>query len=327
VNDLADGARAAFGLDAIAPMSLTPVGRGALGRIFRLEIGSSRYALKELFGSDRPSSAQLAAETTFAARANAAGVTVPLSHRATDGEYVVASPTGFGWLRLYDWAAGSPLTANAAGQIGTLLGRLHRCAPPMTREPDGGAPDPWYEQPPDPHVWPRLAGRARSAGFGWADALVERLPRLSEVTAMATPAQPNSMIACHRDLHPENVLADSGRLTVIDWDDFGPADPSRELVRVLLDWFTADDGRLDADAVGTAISAYRHTGAPGRVAEDAYGFAISSRLNFLHRQLGIALDPATEPQHRDWAEREIREGLALLPSRDLFNELRRAGGS
>jgi Ser/Thr protein kinase RdoA (MazF antagonist) len=328
VTDLGEHARSAFGLAASAPMTLAAVGRGALGRVFRLEIGSSRYALKELFGPDRPTDAQVAAEVSFAVRANATGVTVPLSHPAIDGGYLVQSLDGAGWLRLYDWADGVPLPVTATGtpqRVGTLLGRLHLCASPMTRESDGSAPDRWYERPPDEDVWPLMAERARDAS--WVTLLARRIPQIRDVTAMATPARTDAMIACHRDLHPDNILATPTTVTVIDWDDLGPADPGRELVVTLLDWFTGDDGTLDTDAVRTAVTAYARAGGPGRVTEDAYGFAIASRLNFLQRQIGIALDAAAEPEHRDWAVREIHEALAILPSRDLLSELLRAAGS
>jgi aminoglycoside phosphotransferase (APT) family kinase protein len=115
-------------------------------------------------------------------------------------------------------------------------------------------------------------------------------------------------------LHPENVLVlDDGQLAVVDWDDLGPADPSRELVRVLLDWFF-DNDTLDTRAVLDMLAAYRAAGGPGRITHDTFGLVISSRLNFLHRQVGIALDAAAEEGHREWAVREIDEALRILPT-------------
>ena len=114
--------------------------RGALGQIWRLDVGSARYALKEIF-AEPPSEALVAAELAFARRAAAAGVRLPASHPDRDGRYLLAAPGGT-WLRLYDWVDLRPvdLTAPATPQqLGALLARLHRCAPAATVEPGGGA--------------------------------------------------------------------------------------------------------------------------------------------------------------------------------------------
>ena len=53
-DELIDYVRATFGLDRATPATLTPSGRGALGQISRLEMGSRRYAVKELLGTRLP---------------------------------------------------------------------------------------------------------------------------------------------------------------------------------------------------------------------------------------------------------------------------------
>jgi Ser/Thr protein kinase RdoA (MazF antagonist) len=328
-DDLTEYVRATFALDPSSPAALTPGARGALGQISRLEIGSHRYAVKELFDDEAPAAALITAEVEFTALAAAAGVCVAASHPAADGRYAVPMPGGSGWLRLYDWLDAGPPDLGAddlPALLGALLGRLHGCAPASDREPDGSPPDEWFDVAPADDGWPPLIDAALAAGATWAPDLAARLPLIQTITALALPADTAAMITCHRDLHPENVLViaggegDAGQLAVIDWDNLGPADPSRELVRVLLDWFFDHDA-LDADAVRGMLAAYRATGAPARIADDAFGFVIASRLNFLRRQVGIALDAAVEERHRDWAGREIDEGLRILPTPAVFAQL------
>jgi Ser/Thr protein kinase RdoA (MazF antagonist) len=327
-DELVDYVRTTFGLDPAAPATLTPGDRGALGQVSRLEIGSRRYAVKELFGAEAPSAALLAAELDFTALAASAGVAAPASHPAGDGRYVVPAPDGTGWLRLYDWLdAGPPdLAADALpAQLGSLLGRLHVCAPPSDREPDGAPPDEWYDVPPAADRWPPLIAAAHAARATWAPDLAARLPLMRVITDLAVPADPAAMVLCHRDLHPENVRlvtvdGRGGSLAVIDWDNLGPADPGGELVRVLLDWFF-DHDVLDVAAAHGTLAAYRAAGGPGRITADSFGFVIASRLNFLHRQLDIALDAATEERHRDWAAREIDEALRIMPTPAVLAQL------
>jgi thiamine kinase-like enzyme len=149
----------------------------------------------------------------------------------------------------------------------------------------------------------------------WVPRLADRLATLPELCAAVAPADPAGLIVCHRDLHPENVLADpAGALVVVDWDNLGPAAPGRELARALFDWF-CDSSTADLDAVRTMSEAYLREGGPGRITEPAdFSMLIASRLNFLLLQAGIAIDPRAEPRHREWAEREIDEALHILPT-------------
>ena len=131
----------------------------------------------------------------------------------------------------------------------------------------------------------------------------------------ADPADPGELILCHRDLHPDNVLADpGGALVVVDWDNLGPATPERELALVLFDWF-CDSSAVDIDAMRALYEAYLSEGGPGRITEPAdFTMLLACRLNFLLRQTRIATDSAAEARHRAWAEREIAEALDILPT-------------
>ncbi|MDP4502215.1 phosphotransferase enzyme family protein [Nonomuraea turcica] len=309
--DLVAYVREAFGWDQDVVASRGP--RGALGQIWRLEVGPACYALKEIF-AEPPSRALIDAELAFARQAAAAGVRLPASHADREGRYLLTTPDGT-WLRLYDWADLRPveLTAPATPtELGALLARLHRCAQPMAVEPDGRPPDPWYDRVPATHELAKLSASDAS----WAAGLADRLAIVPELCAAVTPADPAGLILCHRDLHPENVLADPADdgLVVVDWDNLGPAAPSRELARALFDWF-CDNSVADLDAMRAMYEAYVRSDGPGRITQPAdFSMLVASRLNFLLVQARHALDPDAEPRHRAWAEREIDEALRILPT-------------
>ena len=97
--------------------------------------------------------------------------------------------------------------------------------------------------------------------------------------------------------------------------------PARELAKVLYDWFFAA-GTLDRTGAGRFWTAYRDSGGPGRLGgTDDFGLLIAARLNFLNRQIGIALDQAVDSDHRDWALKEIDEALTILPTPESFAEV------
>jgi len=306
---LREAARAAYGWDDGVRLTAGP--RGALGQIWRVDAGAARYALKELFAHP-PSAAALDAELDFTARAAAAGVRLPASLPDRSGRHLVSTMAG-PWLRLYDWVELHPLalSAQTAVAVGTVLARLHRCAAAATREPDGGAPDAWFDT-----VAPVTAfDGAVASGAPWAAPLRERLADHAALTATVAPVDPGRLVVCHRDLHPENILAAAdGTPVVVDWDNLGPADPARELVKVLFDWF-GDGLHTDLDAMRVLYGAYVAAGGPARITGPAdCTMLIATRFNFLRKQTAVALDPATEPRHREWAEREIAETLRWLPA-------------
>ena len=319
MDDLAGLVATAFGLDAT---SMVRGNRGALGQIWQLRTPTMAYAVKELFTAAEPDRRLIAAEVAVTERAAAAGVRVPRSHPARTGDYAVRY--GDRWIRVYDWLDLTPVdpaSPRTADQLGALLADLHRTASASATEPDGTPPDPWFDSPPEPGTWSRRSADATAANVAWADSLARLVPRIVALTALAEPADVTATVTCHRDLHPENVLLSDGDLAVVDWDNLGPAVPGGELGKVVFDWYFAEDV-LDEAAAGRMLAAYRERGGPGRLSGRAdFGFLIAARLNFLDRQIGVALDPDALAEHRVWAVKEIEEALTILPSMQALDRV------
>src|SRR5258708_30139353 len=77
---------AAFSLTATSGASMTELTRGAAGRIWRLDLGTDRYAVKELFlESDEES---VRREVAVTAHLQAAGIRLPASVPGRDGRFL-----------------------------------------------------------------------------------------------------------------------------------------------------------------------------------------------------------------------------------------------
>ena len=312
----------AFGLTAEPGAALIPVSRGAMGRVWCLDVGAERYAVKELFWESDEESVRT--EVAFTAHLESAGIRLPGSLPGRGGRFLqeLAPGQGGGWLRLYRWIDGVPVDLAGPGlaaAIGDLAGRLHALARPAR-----GAVDPWYDTVPAPATWDQLADAARGQGAGWAEAMAGQAGLLCDLADLVTPMAGDRLVTCHRDLHPGNVLVEaSGELAVLDWDEAGPACPGRELAGLLMFWHGQDDGTADDDAaVRRTLAAYRAGGGPGQLRdEQSFGMYIACRLNFLEAQASVALDPGAAPEHRAYASSEVSDTLARLPAPSLISHL------
>lgn len=298
----------------VGPVEVTEGPWGALGRIWRVDVGAARYAVKELF-AEPPTEESIRAERDFARRAADVGVRVPTMHPDRDGRYLLSTAHG-SWLRCSDWVDLTPIDPGAPGtpqRLGAMLAELHRRSPAADTEPnDGGPADPWYDRLPDDGEW----AAARESGAPWVAPLDACGVRLARASAAVAPVTPERLLMCHRDLHPQNVFTDEvGTVTIIDCEDLGPAEPGRELARMAFDWFC--DGSLDVDAVQAFLAAYHAADGPGRITEVAdFSMLVASRWNFLVEQALLVLDPTTHPGHRARAQAEIEGFVRIMPTDD-----------
>lgn len=318
-------ARAAFDLGE-GELRVTPGPRGAVGQMWRIDVADRVLALKHVLTGPPPAPATVEAELVLAQAAAAAGVRLPASRPGLDRQFVVGLPGG-GWLRLYEWMdlrRSEPTVHPEA--LGVLLARLHTVAPPFRNEPDGTPPQGWYEVLPDDSTWDRLLAGSSRSGMSWAPRLAAASAVLPTLRAVVAPTDAERLRLCHRDLHPENVLADpGGELVLVDWDDVGPADPARELAKTLV--LSFHDGIPDLVAMRRTYLAYVGAGGPARLGSPAdFTMLVASRLNFLSSQVKVALDQGATPRDRAWAEEEIDEGLRTLPAPDLIDAVLDAVG-
>lgn len=257
-------------------ITIEPGPRGALGRIWRVD---GRLALKEIY-AEPPSEAVIAAEQSFAGI-----VRIPRAHKDMSGRLITQTPDGR-WMRLFDWVDLRPVRLDdpeTPAKLGRLFARLHTNTVKMAREVGGEPPSDWYDS---------------ADGDG-----IEKV-------------DPAETVLCHRDLHPENVLADpDGNLVVVDWDNLGPATPTREIAQALFDWYC--DPEPEPVAMRALYEAYKEGGGPGEITRMAdFSMLLAARRNFLRVQREVAADPTAAQEHRDWAEREIAETLRITPTRE-----------
>ncbi|SDO71631.1 Ser/Thr protein kinase RdoA involved in Cpx stress response, MazF antagonist [Pedococcus dokdonensis] len=314
----------AFGLGRDAgPARLTPVARGAEGRVSLLEVGDRRYAVKQPFAVNAGFTDLATAEAVARRKAAhleafaRAGIAVPEALPDRAGRFLAAVPEelGGGLVRLTTWVDGAAPRSDFvpglhAEQLGTLVGRLHAAAPDSD-DPIG----PWYRTVPPAQTWADLVSRGH--GQPW---LAELEPRLGEIEVLGAvvrdaPEPVPPFVVGHRDLHPDNVLlADDDRLVPVDWEDIGPVLPDRELAKVLAQWHV-DGDEVDASAVRRTVQAYRAAGGTGAVrGPESFTMLLSGELNFLAEQVGKTLDPALDDDHRAHASAEVHECLLWLPT-------------
>jgi aminoglycoside phosphotransferase (APT) family kinase protein len=123
---------------------------------------------------------------------------------------------------------------------------------------------------------------------------------------------------CHRDLWADNLRCSDGQPFVIDFDNAGPGDPSREIAMVIFEF-----GRGDAVRQRTLYDAYLAAGGPGPVRERAdLGLAVAQLHHIGHRHLTMwvaARDPEARARSRAGIDEFLGEPL-LLPDVDALLE-------
>jgi Ser/Thr protein kinase RdoA (MazF antagonist) len=280
----------------LGPVTGSPVAaaRGEQGVIWRLDSASGRWAVKQLLLPVEEADA--ARDVTFQQAALAARV--PLPQPRLTGAGTVLLPAGQArWdsaVRVYRWAELADDPPMSAAEIGALLARLHRLE---QHDPHPPPDDPWFTQPSGQAGLAPLLAAASAAAESWAPLLGWRLAELIEAERVISPPDPALLQTCHRDVNLENVrrAAGTGGLVVLDWENCGPAEASRELAAVLAD-LTAD---LDRQAASSAYAAYLAAGGPARLTEPGdFGMAVAVQGHLLQVYGYRALAPEQSEDNR-----------------------------
>ena len=228
-----------------------PVARGELGQVWRLITSNGTWAVKEPF--EPKSEAESREEAEIQGIAREAGIPVPGVIRSADGD--VSLVVGdvricvFEWVDVLERDPGLDPVA-----VGRLVASIHRVPFPEIR-----GEDPWYREPITNDRWRELSDHLEAARAPFADELASYRAELAALGAVVEP--PTVLQTCHRDLWADNLRATpDGGLCVLDWENFGLADPSQELCLVLFEF-----GAGEAERARDIYRAYVETGGPGRV--------------------------------------------------------------
>ena len=300
---------------------LSPVARGAMGRIWRLSLPGHDYAVKELFwGADEAAAGR---EVAFRDAAAAAGIASPLNLRAGDGRFICHLPADFGGaaVRMFSWVEGGPVNLDdpdVPQWVGHTLGALHALRHPC----DGIATDPWYDHVPEPARWKELLAEAEATKQPWAAALSERVPLLRCLSPHVRRVDPAALVYNHMDFQPQNVLTDTaGAHVLLDWEDAGPGMPDRVLASLLCNWST-HDGAVNAGRVRQILGAYRRAGGHASLnGLESFSGVLAGYVNYIEAQASVCLDAAQPVDMRDHARQELVSSLADPPRLDLYRQL------
>ena len=228
-----------------------PVARGQLGRVWRLDVDGQPFAVKEWY--DPPDLAAVGHDAGFVDAARAKGVRTPAIVRTPEG--AVGAEVAGTVVRVFEWVDLRPRTRSLdPATVGRLLAGLHRAS-----HRSDGPVDNWFATGAGEQSWRQLAARVAAEGAPFAGELAALVEDLVAVESVIERHE--APIVCHRDLWADNVLSSAaGEVYVIDFENFGPADPSQELAMVLFEFGDDDPARVRA-----LHDAYAQAGGPGRV--------------------------------------------------------------
>jgi Ser/Thr protein kinase RdoA (MazF antagonist) len=302
----------AFGLGRAVSLS-EPVARGEIGEVRRLETDHGAYAVKQAFEPLTPEEvAELEDTGSFHRACWDAGIPTPEPVRSVAGGFVaqlgLEHVLAYSWVDLVD-----PDTSLDPAAVGRLVASLH-----AVRRPVHGPVHEWFEAPIGRREWKGVLKASRAAGAPYAGRLAELLPALLEVETILTPM--TAVQTCHLDLWSDNLRRTStGDLCVIDFENAGAADPSRELAMVLVEFGRHDTGRLRL-----LYDAYHEAGGPGRITgRDSFAMTVAQLHHIGHRHLTMWV-AARDPEARARSHAGVQEflgGPLLLTDVDRILEV------
>jgi Ser/Thr protein kinase RdoA (MazF antagonist) len=267
--------------------------RGEQGQIRRLITARGSFAVKESFGEVDGDEAQLTAG--FQVRCHDAGASCPRPLPDVDGRFL--SDVGGEAIRVQTWVdvdGADPMLDPAA--VGAVLAALHGVVVPTDE-----APHPWHTEPVGGAEWQALVKASRGAGAPFAERLAALVPALLDAEQLLTPM--SGVQWCHLDLWADNLRGTpDGRACVIDFDNAGPGDPSRELAMVLFEF-----GRTERARLAALVTAYESGGGTGRVrAAEDFGLTIAQLHHIARYQVLRWLEPR-DPMTQARAYAGVRE--------------------
>ena len=267
--------------------------RGEQGQVRRLVTARGTFAVKESFDAVDADDAQRTAE--FQVACHDAGVPCPRPLPDIHGRYL--AEIGGLPIRVQTWADVDDLdTMLDPALVGTVAARLHAVDVPAA------APAHWWgTDPVGPAEWRALVKAAKGAGAPFAPRLAELVPGLLAMEELLTPTTADQW--CHLDLWADNLRGTpDGSVCVIDFDNAGPGDPSRELGMVLFEFARTDRERLHA-----LVTAYEDAGGSGRVtAAEDFGLTIA-QLHHIGRYQVLGWLNARDPEARARAHAGVEE--------------------
>ncbi len=267
--------------------------RGEQGQVRRLVTGRGTFAVKESFDAVDAEEAQRTA--SFQVACHDAGVPCPRPLPDRDGRFLTLLDDVP--VRVQTWvdvADADPSIDPAL--VGAAVARLHRVVGPATEPPHW-----WGTEAVGRTEWRALVKAAKGAGAPFAPRLESLVPRLLAMEELLTPMDPVQW--CHLDLWADNVRSTpEGSVCIVDFDNAGPGDPTRELAMVLFEF-----ARTSADRVHRLVTAYDAAGGPGRVTRpEDFGLTIA-QLHHICRYQVLGWLEARDPEARARAHAGVRE--------------------
>jgi Ser/Thr protein kinase RdoA (MazF antagonist) len=283
--EAADQITGAYELGDVVEM--TGPTRGKQGQVWRLVTSTGQWAVKETF--HQLSEGEAARIAAFQTTARSVGVGAPaVLTTATGAQVATVDGTP---LRLYGWVdlCGPDAKIDPVA-VGQLVAVLHG-----TMVPALGRPHPWYTEPVGAG-WDELVALSNEQQAPFADRLAALRDELGALEAMLRPMAP--LQTCHLDLFADNLRRTlEGGMCVIDWDNCGPADPSREVALILFEF-----GRGDPLRLHTIYESYLDSGGPGRVSGEADFSMLIAQLDHIcemHLRRWLALPPGATERVRE----------------------------
>jgi Ser/Thr protein kinase RdoA (MazF antagonist) len=270
-------------------VEMTGPARGQQGQVWRLVTSTGQWAVKETF--HELSEGEASRSAAFQRAAQAAGVGAPAVLTTAAGAHLATVDSTA--VRLYRWVdLCEPDASIDPVAIGHLVAVLHR-----TIVRAWGRPHPWYTEPVG-GGWDELVARSNEQRAPFADTLAALRDELGALEAMLRPMAP--LQTCHLDLFADNLRATTeGGLCLIDWDNCGPADPSREVALILFEF-----GRGDHRRLRTISESYLDNGGPGRIKGEADFSMLIAQLGHIgemHIRRWLALPPDAPERAREEA--------------------------